>query len=273
MTEVAFGPNLGSVDMQRLFTESQEWTSSRTRISAFQFYVGHIIEPGSNFVHPNTFDKLVEACAFSNLKQWGILLELQMASGETLTHVQECHTKIAGAGGTLGAICFDHAFIETSAEAWAARYKDLKGWRPDLIVGAYAPFPYKSTRDIHHRVRAWEALGAIPNFLRMDIDYNLREEFTQRSFDAVRAICDEQSMALHMTVNGLEHHTDAEWVAQAKAWFTRAMRLGYWDAAMVQSWACTPSETERTLPHNLPESDPTSHTALLRWCLDKAGVE
>jgi len=38
---------------------------------------------------------------------------------------------------------------------------------------------------------------------------------------------------------------------------------------MVQSWATVPSVYDRQLPRNVLESEPDSHTALVKYCLER----
>jgi len=265
--QVAFGPNLGSLDLPQLFTESNLWQWSFDRISAFQLYVGHIIEPGSSFVNPNTWQVLVDSGLFRKLRETDVLLELQMG-GESADQVGECVDKIAEVGGALGALCFDHSFIEVSPEKFAERRKQIKERWPTMLVGAYAPFPTKNAEQIRQQLVEWDRHGGRPDFLRMDIDYNQRNTYTSAAHNKIKLDCKDRGIALQVTINAKEHITDAEWVTQGKAWFDKAHGLGF-DAYMVQSWASTPSNEQRTLPHNLPESDASSHTHLVRYCLER----
>lgn len=272
--QVAFGPNLGTLDLTRMFTEPQEWTYGRERISAYQLYQGHIIEQGAVFAGANTFDLLEAAGVFWKLKEWGILLELQTAES-TAGHVLECADKIAGAGGVLGGVCFDHAFIETTVEQFIQIRIDLQAKLPNLQVGVYCPYPTKSLEEIRARLVAWDAGGDAvsvdgrPDFLRLDLDYNQRGTWTADTHRQLLDMCHDRGIAVHVIVNAKEGITDAQYIAQARAWFDTALTIGTWDAVIVQSWASTPSDELRYLPHNLPESDPSAHAWLLRYVLER----
>lgn len=267
--EIAFGPNLGS-NIGQLFTEEELWDYSRQRISCFQLYVGHIISPGQDFVGQNTFDNLKQSGIFRKLREWGVLLELQMASGETPNDVEQCVDKIEAEQGELGAICFDHAFIESTPEAFAERLQRIKGMFPDMIIGAYVPYPTKSAEDIRKQLVEWDKLEGRPDFLRIDCDPNQTDKLTKAEFADIREMTQQRGMSLQMTVNaGDSATTDAEWVKQAKQKFDFFLTLGSWDAAMVQSWALVPSAQDRQLPRNLLESESDSHTALVKYCLER----
>ena len=273
--QIAFGPNLGS-NIAQLFTEDNLWEYSHKRISAFQLYVGHIIEPGSDFVGSNTFEHLADSGLFRKLKEWNVLLELQMASGEQPHDVEACFSKIAAEGGHLGAICFDHAFIETSAEAWATRLQGIKALFPAMVIGAYAPFPYKSAEDIRQRLVEWDKLDGRPAFLRIDCDPNQQDKLTKKAFEDLRTMTAQRGMALQMTINARDEDSpDAKWVEAGKKKFDYFCSLESdskkWDAAMVQSWALVPSAQDRQLPRNLLESEADSHTALVKYCLERFG--
>jgi hypothetical protein len=170
--------------------------------------------------------------------------------------------------GHVGALCYDHAFHELSAEQFASYLHEIKARYPAMIIGVYAPFPFKSTEDIRQRLVAWDILGARPDFIRMDVDYNQRERYTDAVHRQLLFMCADRSLPLQVVINARESVNDATYVREATAWADRCLALGF-DAYMVQSWASTPSDYERYLPHNLPESDASSHTSLLRYCLER----
>lgn len=270
--QVAFGPNLGSQDLPQLFTESNLWQTTYDRISAFQLYVGHIIEPGSAFVQPNTWDVLVGAGTFRKLREAGILLELQMA-GESVDQVTECADKIASTGGQLGAICFDHAFEQTTPEQFAARIQDIRARYPAMIVGVYAPFPFKSLEQIRQRLVDWDRLGGRPDFVRLDYGGRRKldgtDEWTTATHRALYDMCFERGLPLQCVINAREGISDGQYVIEATAFYDHMASTGPWHAMMVQSWASTPDAEHRYLPHNLPEIDASAHTALVRTVLER----
>ncbi len=270
--QIAFGPNLGSLDFAQLFTESNLWQFGWDRISAFQFYQGHFgltgRDFGERFCGPNTFDVLVEAQAFKKLEATNVLIEVQVA-GSSLDTIDQIVDKLFALDPpcTLDAVCYDHAFQELSGPDFAREVKTARE-KHGLIVGAYMAYPMASVEHLSERLRVWDEYGGRPDFIRMDIDYNQRETYTAAIHRAIRALLEPRGMSLQVTINAKEHISDAEWVKQGKVWFDRAHEFGF-DAYMIQSWASTPSDEDRQLPHNLIESDTSSHTHLLRYCMEQ----
>jgi len=274
--QICFGPNLGSSDMAQLFTESNLWQWGFDRIGAFQFYQGHFSldgrDYGNRFCGANTWDWLNGANAFTKLQAAGVLIEVQVV-GKSLDAIEKIVAKFAALDPpvTLGAVCYDHAFMELSGQDFAAEVRTIRERWPSMVIGAYCAYPMASVGAIYERLEVWDAFGGRPDFLRMDVDYNQRSVYTADIHRQIRELVADRSdpqMTLQVTINAKEHISDAEWVKQAGAWFTYCQGLGF-DGYAVQSWASTPSEENRQLPHNLPESDPTSHTALVRSCLEK----
>jgi len=273
--QICFGPNLGTSDFAQLFTESNLWQWGFDRIGAFQFYQGHFSlygrDYGNRFCGVNTFEWLNGANAFTKLQAAGILIEVQVA-GKSLDTLEKIVAKFAALDPpvTLGGVCYDHAFMELSGQEFATEVRTIRERWPHMVIGAYCAYPMASVNHIFERLEVWDAYGGRPDFLRMDVDYNQRSVYTADVHRQIRELVADRSdppMTLQVTINAKEHISDAEWVRQGAAWFDYCQALGF-DGYAVQSWASTPSEEDRQLPHNLPESDPTSHTALLRGCLE-----
>lgn len=276
--QCCFGPNLGSLDLQQLFTESNLWQWSYDRISAFQLYQGHIgpigVDLGERFCQPNTFEALVLSQCFKKLHEAGILLELQMTGGSGPDIVQELAGRIAvppdhqDLGGHLGAVCYDHMFQEIDAPTFAGYVRELRAWQPDFIIGAYCAFPSASVSHILERVQVWDELGGRPDFLRMDIDPNQRDTYTAAVHAEIGKLCHQRGMTHQVVITARELASDAGYIADAKRWTDTCFGLGF-DAYAVQSWAMVPGEEARQMPHNLDEGDGDAHATLVRYVLER----
>lgn len=262
---VAFGPSPGSVDMQRLFTEPQEWEWARARTSVFHFILANILDFTDLFL-PNSYDNLVAAGAFRKLKEWGILAELQ-TDGAWEDNIR-CTERIEAAGGELSFIIYDKAFHEIDPDDFANRVRNTRAALPNLKgMGVFAAFPFKSPDDIRRRLVEFDRRGARPDYLRLDVDPGRRDALTPAVFQQFRDMCSDRGIALQYVINAPDGTDDRAYVEHAKQWYERNRGLGKWDNLIVQSWATRSGRF--VVPHNLPEHDPTSHTALLRYVMER----
>jgi len=73
-SEVWFGPNMGSVDMLQLFTDSTLWECARSKIDVFQFLTHQVNSWPcmGGLCNDNTLDHLIEVQAFTRLHEWEI---------------------------------------------------------------------------------------------------------------------------------------------------------------------------------------------------------
>ncbi|MCK4824841.1 hypothetical protein KA005_54320, partial [bacterium] len=79
-----YTPNIASVDMLDLFNNPEQWTSARSKIDVFKFYMAQVGSGGwSGFGHPgynigdNYLENFVDVEAFSLLGQWGIDIAIE----------------------------------------------------------------------------------------------------------------------------------------------------------------------------------------------------
>ena len=98
------------------------------------------------FCKPNTFDVLNESQAFTKLRDAGVLIEVQVV-GKSLDAIDKIRAKLAGVRCRLGAVCYDHAFMELSAPDFAAEVKAIRAMDPKIVIGAYCAYPMASNHE------------------------------------------------------------------------------------------------------------------------------
>jgi hypothetical protein len=250
-----------------MFTEPQEWQWTKDRIAVFHLALGHILNL-NDLIGPNTYEQLCAAGLFWKLKDWGIALELGVDTDAP--PILDAMRRVADAGGEVPVIlAYDHAFHQFSPDQYAQYVNDIRAVYPTTVIGVYAAFPSFSARAIVDRLKAFDRRQVCPDFVRLDVDPNQQNKLTQSEFKILRDACTARRVPLQVVINGRDGIGDQVYVTEAKAWFDRAMMLGSWDAVIVESWASTPPGDSRVVPHNLPESDPNSHTHLLRYVLER----
>lgn len=262
---VSFGPNGGSVDFQALFTAPEQWTFSRERCGGLRFWGAHLLDFDHTLVTPNTYAAFVACGAFQKLAQWKLPMEIgvDFKAEDVILAIE----RVKAAGGSVDRIAYDHAFIEIPVQQFADWYHQLVTYQPSLQVGVYAPFPLQSVAQILDRVQQFMTLGAKPAFLRLDVDPNQRGALTRAVFDQFRKACDQANIQLQVVINARDKSLDAAYISEASGWAKTVLTLGQWDGLMVESWG-GPDKAPRVQPHNLPESDASSHTSLLREVLE-----
>ncbi len=62
--QVWFTPAPGSLDMQTLFQQTEQWPVAWSRVSVFKFYQGQLMSTPTALVGPNTYQALYAVDAF-----------------------------------------------------------------------------------------------------------------------------------------------------------------------------------------------------------------
>lgn len=287
--QVGFGPNIGSRDFQQCFTEKNKWQSGWDQISSMHFYWHNIVDISGDsraqeMVGPNTYENLVAAGAFKSCSEAGILQEVEI--GGPAQQAIEAADRIEAAGGELGAILWDKVLLEISPEQFFDYYKHIRDEFTKMVIVPYcAILPKNAINDaiafgvqvwrpelfgaerVYEHIVRWDDLGCRPDALRIDAGGNL----SRSDFNIIREACDDRSIPLHMTIVGQDGLSDEAYIDYCVKLFHESMKLGKWDAVMVQSWATTAphSKGDFTVPHNLPNIDPHSHTWLLDYILER----
>jgi len=262
---VAFGPSPASEDWMQLFTEDNLWSKFvRDRVAVIHFGLGNLLDFTTG-VEGNTYQRFVDALAFRKLKEWGIKIEL--GTDGAAVDVVHVASRLVSAGNELSFVTYDKVFHEIDPDDFADRCRFIKRTLPDVLIGVFAAYPFKSVEDIRRRLIEFDRRGCRPSWLRLDVDPGQRSALTPRAFQQFREMCDDRQIALQYVVNARDGLSDQQYVADAKTWFGHARSLGKWDGTIVQSWATR--DGRFILPKNLPESDPTSHTALLKFVIER----
>ncbi len=186
--------------------------------------------------------------------------------------------RIREAGGTLGVVAMDepwffaHVYdgpnacrwpVERVAEGVAAFVATMRAEWPAVVVGDTEPMPVPvSAEGLAQWLDAYEAaVGERPGFLHLDMDWSRTAWPALAS--GVRRAAATRGVPVGMIYNGGAATTDAQWVAVAGARVLadEAASGGAPDHVLFQSWMDKPD-------HVLPETEPTTFTALIDRYLD-----
>lgn len=297
MIPIAFGPNLASPDFLDLFRQPEQWAECRRRIFAFRFAREHVLaeREGQYEVGPNTFPALRAVNAFSQVRLWGLHTAIGVgAIGQSdcaaIGHARQTLSildSIEEVGGRAdyliidSPISFGRLGCQQSPEITAAavtRYTAvIKDRYPAIGIGFVDGAPSDLSNAcgaIADFATLLEQRGQAPAFVALDVDRNALVE-TNWFLRLVDRWLGRESLGYRRLreqwpqVADLPNSTMLLW-GEADTAFEYGRRVREWakwartlqpqpKVLMVETWA----GEGRTIPHNLPESDPTSHTGLL----------
>jgi hypothetical protein len=284
--QVWFAPDLGSADLLELFTRPEAWRQARGSTDVFKFYVQQLVaERRSQCPEcgPNVLLGLLGVHAFRRLEFWrmaiaieaGALKDYDCEGATTVEAARIAIGNVRGGGGTVRYLSMDNPMvaIETcgldlgEAAARTARFaKRLRAAYPALAVGESEPYPLFGAETIRRWVDAVKASGYAPAFLHLDVDRRyaaaLRAD-VPTDLRTLRSACEAQGIPFGVIVWGDAAESDQAYYDSARAWTTTVeAAIGQPTHTIFQSWAVS-AEGTFTVPRNLPESGPDTHTRLI----------
>ena len=291
-----FSPSPGSIDYLRLFDHPEEWTMARELMSVFKIYQQHTQTPAADLVGPNTYDALRRVDAFRLLGQWKKKLAIEAgsvkefyctpdASGmdESIANTLASIRAVQSAGGTVSYISMDDPFaagqaavcggpaLEPTADRIGVYVRGVQGVYPNVRVGLSEAFPLTSEAGLERALDLLIARGVTPAFLHADVDSRALTKFGAdftRDMRALRQACRSRGVSFGIIIWGYNGDADALYAGDA-AYLAREIATAFpaWsdmpDNFIVQSWAVSSTGLVIT-PSNLPETQPFTHTALVR---------
>lgn len=276
--EIWLAPNVHS-DFPRLVSEPDAWSRVSHNLSAYQCYSGQIPEHAATFAALN----LPIAVEIESVKEWDCSGKTQWARW------QERYQQLLAATPWIDYVALDSPFVAHACDPANSRAivaEHIRGIRtlgPEVgVIAAYPDYApdghvaYGRASDHIGQIRDLGERRAVPDFWHLDIDrFGIRDngipdEVVANELRAIRDECREAAIDFGVIVMGGRSQTAQEFSAYAREFVTWIRRLlgGDPDRWIVQSWREVPSVDNRTLPHNLPESDDTSLTGIVRWLLD-----
>jgi hypothetical protein len=299
--ELWFGPNIGSIDLLDLFRYPEKWETARHNIRMFQLYAQHIYldqELPAAMNGPNHWPALCGVKAFDRLKEWGLELSIEMgavkwdpnnpkgctAEANETTALTVVIKRITDAGGRIGAIAIDEALdsglsrkpgfgrgltLEKTVEYTARFMQNLKPAVP--AIGVIEPYPDLTAALIIKFMEGLQQAGQSPAFLHLDVDrYGIRDhkildKQVAKDLGSLQYHCGKWGIPFGVVLWGQRFHDEAEYHTDVLRWVEQLHRwLDRWpDRLIVQSWEEIQHTNLKTLPHNVPDNEPLSHTRLI----------
>lgn len=287
MTELWFAPNVGS-NILPLFERPEEWPEARASISTVQLYVQNVLADhvGDMNVGANTYQMLKAVDAFAWLRDRDIGLALEAGAVKpwscdgvaALGAIRQAIDRVRAAGGEVSAIVLDepagsrapcHLTIEQAAIATSRVIDGIRAHGVQQVV-IVEPWPYV---DMATLVRFFELIqqeGSSPSGWHLDVDrFGIRDQKISPAHVAgdlrwPQGQCAAWQIPFGVIVFGQRVIDAAGYRRSAWEWAEQLHgHLGGWpDRLILQSWEQV--NGENSIPHNLPETDATSHTGLLR---------
>lgn len=277
-------PYTGSDDFMELFAPGAAWERAAARVQVFKLY--------GEWVAYEATDAELRA-AVADIARRGMALAVEMGplnasptcgqGVESFAGIDEGRRitgRIRAAGGTLQVIALDepyyfaHVYGGSNACRWPVNQvatavadfvTSMRADWPGLVVGDTEPMPTPVTADgLSGWMDAYRAAAGEPlAFLHLDMDW-ARAEWPSLGL-AVRRAGTARSVPVGMIYNGGAATSDAQWAAVAGTRVLAFEADGRPDHVLFQSWMDKPD-------HVLPESDPTTFTALINRYFDDRGT-
>ena len=273
-SDLWFGPNVDS-DFQGLMDRPEEWVHARSNISTLQVYIQNVeaLAAGGFFkaLQEAGLDLTIEAGA---VKDWS--LDGRNAAWAILRAIEQ----VRSTGGEVQRVVLDEPLGAMQANAITrdqtveATCHVINRVRAVGVreVGLIEPYPYCSADDIVAFMEAVQQAGSSPSFLHLDVDrYGIKDQRIKpaqacRDHQLVRGRCFAWGIPFGIVVFGqragsseaVYRQSVLDWLPQMKYYCG-----GLPDRVIVQSWEIDPASGKLTMPHNAPETDRTSHTALV----------
>jgi hypothetical protein len=285
-----FAPNTGSIDSLGLFERPEEWPRTRAIVTVFKFYQGHAQRTPWSGLGPNSYDALVRAGAFRQLKSWGIRIAMEVGSvkegwcqdepdGMTLSSASaiDAVQRVEAAGGTVEYLAQDEPWtsgsapvcggpaLEPTADKVAAWMSAVQQRFPLIKIGLIEAHPFVSVEKIERILDLMQERGRPPAFLHLDVDWHaLNPDDFVRNVPRLHAAARAHKIPFGVIVWGYNGDADSLFARDA-AEMTNLLTaaFGSWDEMpeqiVFQSWAESRTGL-RITPSNLPEDRAYTHT-------------
>jgi hypothetical protein len=295
---IAFGPNLGSPDFLELFRRPETWSDVRRRISAFKFYQGNILNEGDG-LGANTYEALRDVGAFRMLSEWRLPLHLEHAAikpwekerkGELLREkVRDALSRVRDAGGAIAIVSMDEPLATAVTPSAPTADEIAQGWWGPERVGDLARLTANFASTVREAGAAaaliegyprhpvdridgflnaiFVANGASLAFFEVDLDLwdirnqELSDKRVRDDLRRLRNTCARHDTAFRVIATGTHATSPATYRSETMDVAHLIRRLAApVDGVTVQSWL---ERDQRTIPANLPSTDPTAHVRIL----------
>jgi hypothetical protein len=286
--------------MLRLFEAPQEWPRARQIMEVFEFYQGHLLTQVSQGEGPNSYTAFVKADAFRKLTRWGKRIAVEAAAVKevyctadasgmqaSIDRTLEALRNVRAAGGRVSFVAMDEPFtsgvsrrcggpsLAPTADRLAVYIPAVKRAFPDVRVGLIEPYPVFSPEQFAEMLGLLRERGVPVDFLHADVrrpDVSPGRELFPGEMLELSALATQYKIPFGAIIWGDNGDADALYAADA---LRNARELGNafgsWEALpkhiIIQSWAVTATGQFIT-PSNLPETAPSTHTALLNQIYD-----
>jgi hypothetical protein len=291
-----FSPGPGTLDYLRLFEHPEEWPRARGVISVFKFYAQHTQTPAPSIVGPNSYDALVRAGAFKQLRTWKIKTAIEAGSVKefwctpdasgmeaSVRSTLDAVRAIDAGGGAVDYVAMDEPWVsgraracggpalEPTADRVAFYMSSVGRAYPSLKIGLIEAYPFSSAEAIESMVQMLRARGVSPAFLHMDVDWHALEPGAfARDMRRLQAFAAAQKIPFGIILVGYNGEADPLYALDAAGMANLiAGTFADWNAMpehlIVQSWVVTATGLFIT-PSNLPEDRLYTHTNLV-WQL------
>jgi len=286
--------------MVRLFEAPDEWPRARQIMDVFEFYQGHLLTQVSAGEGPNSYTAFVKADAFRKLSRWGKRIAVEAgavkegyctpdATGmqESVNRTLEALLNVRGAGGRVTYLAMDEPFtgglvrrcggpsFVPTADRLAVYIPAVRRVFPDVRIGLIEPYPVFSPAQFSEMFRLLRERNLTVDFLHADVrrpDVSPGRELFAGEMLELSALAAEHKIPFGVIIWGDNGDADALYAADA---LRNARELGHvfrsWEVVpqhvIIQSWALSGTGLFIT-PSNLPETSPTTHTALINQIYD-----
>ena len=286
--------------MVRLFEAPDEWPRARQIMDVFEFYQGHLLTQVSAGEGPNSYTAFVKADAFRKLLRWGKRIAVEAgavkegyctpdASGmqESVNRTLEALLNVRAAGGRVTYLAMDEPFtgglvrrcggpsFVPTADRLAVYIPAVRRVFPDVRIGLIEPYPVFSPAQFSEMFRLLRERNLTVDFLHADVrrpDVSPGRELFAGEMLELSALAAEYKIPFGVIIWGDNGDADALYAADA---LRNAQELGHvfrsWEVVpqhvIIQSWALSGTGLFIT-PSNLPETSPTTHTALINQIYD-----
>ena len=266
--------------------------------------------PGCPTCGDSVYPKLVAADVFRKLQDWGIQLALEggavkpgspfVCNGSAYAEAnREIFRRISNAGGRPATLIMDQPLdggdacpqpIETTVESTLRfirltqmYFRQFYPSGPELTIGLTEPYPGQPIARLQQFIQALLDEGYQLPYFHLDVDRNhvkdkkLSEAAFARDLHNMYEFCRARGIDFGLIYTGFDDKTDVAYRRTVLEWVDRSRRvLGVPEHVKFQSWAFVsknPDGTENwSVPLNLPEANPSSHTGLLMEGLGRLGL-
>lgn len=294
-------------DMLELFRQPESWARARAQTDVIGFYRAMVRDsPCGQPCGPNTFENfmnVVPGGAFRMVTQeWGKKISIEAAAVKAsncddiykaIRPVIDTLDDVHENGGRVDYISLDEPFFsgtnpvthpgfggcgqtfEWTAEQMRVYYNAINTAYPDVQIGLMEPYPAMTPDEIMTSVLALEAVGIRIPFFHLDLDPRHVTDIAaqaQADMRRLREFFHAKGIPFGVLIVGGDGRTNEDFFSDAWALFLlQYSALGLTEHTKFQSWAKKEfenSDSDRTIPDVLPDSNPNRHTGFLLRVLE-----